>query len=107
MGRPYMLQLLTETSMRFRKSCRCPERNDSMPPAGHFFAQCVSNLAIITYSPWVELRENLEETIDFPMISMGFSCNFSLKPIITYSSCRHESDDSCDPVMGGDAGSDQ
>ena len=30
---------------------------------------------------WVDLRENLQETIDFPMKIMVFSCNFSLKPI--------------------------
>ena len=29
---------------------------------------------------WVDLRENLLETIDFPM-KYGFSCDFSLKPI--------------------------
>ena len=30
---------------------------------------------------WIGLREHLQETIDFPMISMGFSCKFSLHPI--------------------------
>ena len=29
---------------------------------------------------WLK-RENLQETIDFPMKIMGFSCNFSLRPI--------------------------
>ena len=30
---------------------------------------------------WVDLKENLQETIDFPMKIMGFSSHFSLKPI--------------------------
>ena len=30
---------------------------------------------------WIGLRENLQETIDFPMKIMGLSCKFSLKPI--------------------------
>ena len=30
---------------------------------------------------WIGLRENLQETIDFPIFYMGFSCKFSLKPI--------------------------
>jgi hypothetical protein len=30
---------------------------------------------------WIGLRENLQETIDFPIFSMGLSCIFSLKPI--------------------------
>ena len=30
---------------------------------------------------WVDLRENLQETIDFPMKIMRLSCNLSLKPI--------------------------
>ena len=29
---------------------------------------------------WVDLRENLQETIDF-LMKLGFSSNFSLKPI--------------------------
>jgi len=29
---------------------------------------------------WIGLRENLQETIDFPF-KYGFSCKFSLKPI--------------------------
>ena len=33
----------------------------------------------IINSPWFGLRENLQETIDFP-INMGLSCNLSLKP---------------------------
>ena len=30
---------------------------------------------------WIGLRENLRETIDFPIKIMGLSCKFSLKPI--------------------------
>ena len=31
---------------------------------------------------WIGLRENLQETIDFPIkYGVGFSCKFSLKPI--------------------------
>ena len=30
---------------------------------------------------WVDLRANLQETVDFPMIHMACSCHFSLKPI--------------------------
>ena len=30
---------------------------------------------------WLDLWENLQETIDVPMKIMGFSCNCSLKPI--------------------------
>ena len=35
---------------------------------------------IAHHPQWVDLRENLQETMDFPMKIMGVSCNFSLKP---------------------------
>ena len=34
-----------------------------------------------SWKKWIGLRENLQETIDFPMKIMGLSCKFSLKPI--------------------------
>ena len=45
--------------------------------------RCYSSLRWIRHgSQWIGLRENLQETVDFPItVNMGLSCNFSLKPI--------------------------
>ena len=61
------------------KQMRKLVRLDAQRPGGDLTMK--TELLVDDWVQWVDLREHLQETIDFPMKIMGFSCNFSLKPI--------------------------